>query len=158
MVNNNREKIQELIEKYKGLIEVCWEGNITQDQINKMGKSVSLANKETFQLIIPNDENTPEHGEFFINSIQGHYCYSTSDISVHTYHVLEGDGIFIIGGNEVPVKPGDTITITPKTEYTYMGRMLLVEEMEPNFIEKYEHEGRKVNYDATEEKQKGAAK
>ena len=158
MIKCDEKKCKELIAKYNDLIEECKKGNITQDKINEMGKNMFFADNETFQLMIPNVGNTPEHGEFFINSIKGHYCYSYSDTSTHTYHILEGNGIFIIDGKEMPVKPGDTITIEPPKEYTYIGRMILVEEMEPNFVAEYEHEVRKVDYDSMNIKAEGISK
>ena len=58
----------------------------------------------------------------------------------------------------MPVKPGVIITIEPPTEYTYIGRMFLVEEMEPNFVAEYEHEVRKVDYDSMNIKAEGISK
>ena len=157
-VKYNEEKRKELMVKYNDLVEECKNGRTTEDKIHEIDENMFFADNGTFQLMIPNEGNSPEHGEFFINAIKGHYCYSYSDTSIHTYHVLEGNGIFIINGEEIPVKPGATIEIKPPKEFTYIGRMLLVEEMEPNYVEEHEHEVRKVDYDSINKEAEGISK
>ena len=158
MIKYDEKKREELTTKYNDLIKECKKGRITKEKLVEMGKDMFFDDNGAFQLMIPNVGNTPERGEFFINAIKGHYCYSHSTASTHTYHVLEGTGVFIIDGEENPVKPGDTITIEPPKEFTYMGRMLLVEVMEPNFVQGNEIEGEKVDYDSIEEKAEGISK
>ena len=143
-------------EKYHNLIEMCKNGiALTQDNV---GDDMIFVDRGSFHLIIPKEGNTDEHGDFFINSIKGHYCYSYSDVSIHTYHILDGNGVFIIDDERKNVKKGDTIIIEPKTVYTYICNMLLIEEMEPNFKEEYEHEVGLVDYSKINEKIKGTSK
>ena len=140
------------------LMEICKKDNLLTK--NTAGDDMVFIDNGTFQLLIPKNGNTPEHGEFFINSLEGHYCFSYSDVSTHTYHVLDGDGTFIVGDEQIPVKSGATVTIKPNTVYTYMGKMLLIEEMEPNFIPECEHEIGMIDYSKEDEENhtKGSSK
>ncbi len=110
------------------------------EQLNQenVGEEMIFVDRGSCQLIIPKD-NTPEHGIFFINSIQGHDCYSYNSVSTHTYHVLEGTGRFVIDNNIVDVIEGDTVVIQPNSVFAYMGTMLLTLEMTPNFVEENDH-------------------
>lgn len=129
--------------KFGNLIEMCKNGiTLTNENV---GDGMFLVDRGTFQLIIPSD-NKDDHGYFFINSIKGHDSYSYNEGTL-IYHILDGDGKFIIEDNIVPVKRGDVITIEPNKVFTYMGRMLLILEMLPNFNEKTDHFVRYVDYD-----------
>lgn len=129
--------------KFSNIIKMCKNGiPLTNDNI---GNELFLVDRGTFQLIIPND-NTDNHGDFFVNSIKGHDCYSYNSESTHIYHIIEGNGKFIIDDKIVEVKEGDTITIEPNQVFTYIGNMLLSFEMIPNFKEENDHFVRKVNY------------
>ena len=130
-------------EKFSNLINMCRNRiPITNDNI---GDGMFLVDRGTFQLIIPSD-NTDDHGNFFVNSIKGHDCYSYNSESTHIYHVVDGNGKFIIDDKSIDVKEGDTITIEPNKVFTYMGNMLLTFEMIPNFKEENDHFVKKVNY------------
>ena len=130
-------------EKFRNLIEMCKNGvTLTNENV---GEGMFLVDRGTFQLIIPSD-NKDDHGYFFINSIKGHDSYSYNEGTL-IYHILDGDGKFIIEDNIVLVKKGDVITIEPNKVFTYMGKMLLILEMLPNFNEKTDHFVRYVDYD-----------
>lgn len=130
-------------EKFKNLIALC-ENKIPLSQDN-VGEGMFLVDRGSFQLVIPSD-NTEEHGDFFVYSIQGHDCYSKNIASRHTYHVIDGNGKFIINGEEKEVAPGDTVVIEPDTEFAYTGNMILTFEMEPNWEEKNEVIIRPIDY------------
>ena len=130
-------------EKFRNLIEMCKNGvTLTNENV---GEGMFLVDRGTFQLTIPSD-NKDDHGYFFINSIKGHDSYSYNEGTL-IYHILDGDGKFIIEDNIVLVKKGDVITIEPNKVFTYMGKMLLILEMLPNFNEKTDHFVRYVDYD-----------
>lgn len=131
-------------EKYHNLIEMCKNGVVlTQETV---GNDMIFVDRGAFQLIIPKEGNTDEHGDFFINSIKGHDCYSYDSVSTLVYHVLDGEGEFIINGKSTLVKPGDVIRVLPNTEFVYFGRMLLILEMTPNFKQENDHCVRMVDY------------
>ena len=139
-----------MTEKFKQLIATCKVGlPLTEENV---GEGMFLVDRGTFKLVIPSD-NTDERGEFFVQSIEGHDCYSYNSESTHVYHVVDGTGKFIIGDEEVIVQPGDSITIEPNKVFTYMGEMILTFEMTPNFKEENEHIVRQVTYE-----QKGSSK
>lgn len=130
--------------KYDRLFDMCKKSiPLTQENV---GNGMTIVDRGTFQLIIPSD-NTDEHGNFFINSIKGHDCYSYDSKSTHVYRVLDGEGEFIIENKSFFVKTGDVITIQPNTIFAYKGKMLLILEMTPNFKEENNHFVKKVNYD-----------
>ena len=130
--------------KYDKLIDMCKNGVLlTQENV---GDEMIFVDRKTFQLIIPKEGNTDEYGDFFINSIKGHDCYSYNEGTL-VYHILSGEGKFIIEDDVVMVKSGDVITIDPNKVFTYMGKMLLILEMTPNFNEKTDHFVRYVDYD-----------
>ena len=130
-------------DKFTNLINTCEIGIIlTQENV---GEGMVLVDRGSFLLVIPSD-NTDEHGYFFINLIQGHDCYSYDSKSTLIYHILSGDGEFIIDGKSNLVKSGDSITIEHNTEFVYFGKMLLILEMIPNFKEENVHCVKKVNY------------
>ena len=129
--------------KFGNLIAMCKVGlPITEENV---GEGMLLIDRGTFQLVIPSD-NTEEHGDFFVHSIEGHDCYSYNSESTHVYHVLDGTGKFIVDDQEVEVQPGDTITIEPNKVFTYMGEMILTFEMTPNFKDENDHFVKPVNY------------
>ena len=130
-------------DKFTKLIELC-KNNIPLTQEN-VGEGMFLVDRGSFQLVIPNN-NTDEHGDFFVYSIEGHDCYSKNIESKHTYHIIDGSGKFIVNGEEKAVNPGDTVVIEPDTEFTYQGNMILTFEMEPNFKEENEVKGETIDY------------
>ena len=130
-------------DKFTKLIELC-KNNIPLTQEN-VGEGMFLVYRGSFQLVIPNN-NTDEHGDFFVYSIEGHDCYSKNIESKHTYHIIDGSGKFIVNGEEKAVNPGDTVVIEPDTEFTYQGNMILTFEMEPNFKEENEVKGETIDY------------
>lgn len=132
-----------MYKKFEKLINMCKEGiELTNDNI---GDGMFLVDRETFQLIIPSN-NTEEHGYFLVNSIKGHDCYSYNSESNHIYHVIEGTGKFVIDDETIEVKPGDIITIEPKKIFAYMGKMILILEMLPNYKEENDFFVKKVIY------------
>lgn len=60
-----------------------------------VGEGMFVVDRGSFKLIIPSD-NTEEKGEFFVQSIQGHDNYTYNTESTHVYHVLDGNGKFIV--------------------------------------------------------------
>lgn len=137
-------------EKFEKLIAMCKvKMPITEENV---GEGMFLVDRGSFQLIIPSD-NTDEHGDFLVNSIQGHDNYSYNTESTHVYHVLDGTGKFIVDAEEVEVQPGDIVTIGPNKVFSYEGEMVMTLGMTPNFKEENEHIVREVTYDT-----KGTAK
>ena len=130
-------------EKFARLIEMC-KNKIPLTPEN-VGEGMFLADRGSFQLVIPSDNNDA-HGDFFVYSIDGHDCYSKNTVSRHTYHVIDGSGRFIINDEEQEVKPGDTIVVEPDTPFTYHGNMILTFEMEPNWKEENEVKIRDIDY------------
>ena len=131
-------------DKFTKLIDMCKNGvELTKDNV---GEGMFLVDRGTFQLVIPSD-NTDDHGDFFVYSTKGHDCYSYNSESTHIYHVVEGNGNFIIDDEVIEVKAGDTITIEPNKVFTYEGNMIITFEMIPNFKEENDHFVKKVDYD-----------
>ena len=132
------------MEKFERLIGMCKvKLPITAENV---GEGMFLVDRGTFQLIIPSD-NTDEHGDFLINSIQGHDNFSYNTESTHVYHVLDGNGKFIVDDEEIIVQQGDVITITPNKVFSYEGEMVMTLGMTPNFKEENEHIVRQVTYE-----------
>ena len=131
------------MEKFERLIGMCKvKLPITSENV---GEGMFLVDRGSFQLIIPSD-NTEEHGDFLINSIQGHDNFSYNTESTHVYHVLDGSGKFIIDDEEIVVQQGDVITITPNKVFCYEGEMVMTLGMTPNFKEENEHIVKQVTY------------
>ena len=131
------------MEKFNNLISMCKNGiDLTSENV---GKNMFLVDRETFKLVIPND-NTNEHGDFFVQSIKGHDCYSYNSESKHIYHIIDGEGVFIIDNEIIEVHSGDTVTIEPNKVFTYKGNMIITFEMTPNFKEENDHFVCKVDY------------
>ena len=130
-------------EKFKDLIEKCKNGEeLTNENV---GEGRILVDRGTFKLVIPTD-NPPELGDFFVYSIKGHDCYSYNSESTHFYHVIDGEGEFIISDKIIPIGPGDDIIIPPGVVFTYTGNMILTFQMKPNFKQENDHFVRKVDY------------
>ena len=135
------------MKKFDSLINLCKNGiPLTNENV---GDNMLLIDRDTFQLVIP-DSNTDEYGEYFVNSIKGHDCYSYNSESKHIYHIIDGEGKFVIDNKSVSVYPGDTITIETNEVFTYMGKMIMTFEMIPNFKEENNHFVSKVEYDEEE--------
>ena len=131
------------MDKFYELIEICKKNKDLKKE--DLEEGMILVDRGTFKLVIPSN-NTDKHGDFFVYSIKGHDCYSYNSKSTHVYHVIEGEGKFIIDGKEFFVKAGDTLTIEPNKVFTYIGNMILTFEMMPNFKEENDHFVEKVNY------------
>ena len=131
--------------KFDRLIEMC-ENGVALNEAN-VGDDMIFINRGSFQLIIPKEGNTDDHGDFFVYSINGHDCYSYNSESTHVYRIIDGNGIFIIDNETIDVKPGDVVTIEPNKVFTYMGNMILTFEMMPNFKDENDHFVEKVEYD-----------
>jgi quercetin dioxygenase-like cupin family protein len=58
-----------------------------------------------------------------VDVTRGHDHYFISKKIRHTYYVLEGEGFFEINGEKIRVKNGAMISIPPKMEYAYSGKM-----------------------------------
>ena len=122
---------------------MCKNGTaITKENV---GDGMFLVDRGTFQLVIPSD-NTDSHGNFFVYSIKGHDCYSYNSESTHIYHIIDGNGKFIIDEETIEVTSGDTIIIEPNKVFTYEGNMIITFEMTPNFKEENDHFVKTVNY------------
>lgn len=130
-------------EKFINLINMCKNGiAITKENV---GEGMFLVDRGTFQLVIPSD-NTDSHGNFFVYSVKGHDCYSYNSESTHIYHIIDGNGKFIIDEETIEVKSGDTIIIEPNKVFTYEGNMIITFEMTPNFKEENDHFVKTVDY------------
>ena len=121
---------------------------VTQDNV---GVNMILVNKNGFDLIIPTT-NKDDHGYFLVNSMHGHDCYSYNSESTHIYHVLDGEGEFVVDGETVSVNEGDVVTIDPNKVFYYKGKMIMMFEMIPNFKEENNHVVEEVSYDTKERK------
>lgn len=131
-------------EKFINLINMCKNGiTITNENV---GEGMFLVDRGTFQLVIPSD-NTDSYGNFFVYSAKGHDCYSYNSESTHIYHIIDGNGKFIIDEETIEVTSGDTIIIEPNKVFTYEGNMIIIFEMTPNFKEENDHFVKTVNYD-----------
>ena len=131
------------MERFNKLINLYHKGeSYTKDNI---GENMILINREGFDLIIPKD-NKEEHGYFLVDSIHGHDCYSYNSVSTHIYHILEGEGEFVINDETIPVKKGDIVKIEPNKVFYYRGKMLMIFEMLPNFKEENDHIVQTVSY------------
>ena len=139
------------MEKFKDLIELYYKGKkYTQDNVSD--KRI-LVHKEGCNLIIPKD-NKEEHGIYLEESINGHDCYSYNTISKHIYHVIEGEGEFVVDNKIIPVKKGRTIVIEPNQIFYYKGKMLLFLEMLPDFKEENNYIVEHVFYESCKRKGK----
>ena len=143
-----RERLKKMKEKFEELIKLCESGQaITKENV---GENI-LADKKGFQLIIPTD-NKKTHGYFLVVSEQGHDCYTHDDVSTHIYHILKGEGEFIVDGERFPVKEGETpVIIPPKKTFYYSGKMLMILEMLPNFEQENSHVDKFVEYEEENE-------
>lgn len=132
--------------KFNNIIELCRNGiTLTEENV---GSEMILVDRGSFQLVIPTN-NTDEHGYFFVNSILGHDCFSYNSVSTHIYHIVEGTGNFMIGEENIPVNPGDTIVIEPNKIFAYEGNMIMTFEMIPNFRAENDHFVQKIEYKKT---------
>lgn len=130
--------------KFERLIEMYNNGETFSNE--NVGENMILVNRDGFDLVIPKD-NKDDHGYFLVNSIQGHDCYSYNSESTHIYHILDGEGYFIIDDQRFKVKAGDSITIEPNQVFYYCGKMLMSFEMTPNFKDENDHIVKAVTYD-----------
>lgn len=130
--------------KFERLIELYNKGETFSNE--NIGENMILVNRDGFDLIIPKD-NKDEHGYFLVNSTQGHDCYSYNSESTHIYHILDGEGYFIINDQRFEVKAGDSIKIDPNQVFYYCGKMLMSFEMTPNFKDENDHIVKAVTYD-----------
>lgn len=71
----------------------------------------------------------------YIDVTQGHDNYEISNKCSHFYYVLEGEGIFEIGGEKYEAKPNMFIEIPPHVEFCYTGNMNLLLIMNPPWFE-----------------------
>ncbi len=131
-----------LEEKRAKIVDLYFGEGITP---SSLGDEMIYVQREGFNLIISKD-NTDEVGYFFVESINGHDSYSYNSESSHTYRVLDGEGVFDVGGELTSVRSGDFITIGPWVTFYYSGTMLLEFEMKPNFKEENDHVVRRVTY------------
>ncbi|MBQ2873379.1 MAG: histidine phosphatase family protein [Bacilli bacterium] len=140
-----------MLMKFYQLIEELKQEVKFQKFCNNMKIPLEMASifipKKGETLIIPpgNDE---KRGYFFIDCTEGQDAYTYDTGSTSTYYVLEGEGVFEIGGYPVekngeitivnskqqPVKKGDIIVVPKNTIFYYSGNMKLMEKMEPNFV------------------------
>ena len=132
------------MDTFKDLIDLYYkEEKYTKTNV---GKNRILVNRDGCNLIIPND-NKEEHGIYLIESIQGHDCYSYNNLSTHIYHIIEGEGEFIVEDKAFPVYKGNSIKINPNEIFYYSGKMLMILEMFPDFNEEHNFIVKKVIYE-----------
>lgn len=99
-------------------------------------------------LIIPNN-NEDSLGVFIVESSQGNNCYAHNIVSTQTYYVIDGSGTFIIDGKEIPASIGTIVKVAPNSISYYIGNMILVETLEPNFKEENFIIDKEVTYSKT---------
>ena len=140
--------------KFEKLTKLCELGAELNQEL--VGNDMIFIDRGTFQLIIPKEGNTPDHGDFFVRSKQGHDCWSKNTASTHVYHIISGKGKFLFSDtNEATeVKPGcEDVVIEPNREFTYVGDMVMSFTMEPNYDDKNNvpnKEGKPVPYEQQE--------
>ena len=130
--------------KFDKLIELCKQNIPLSQEI--VGDDMIFIDRGSFQLIIPKDGNTDEHGDFFVCSKEGHDCLSKNIESTHVYNVIDGEGTFIVDGKDINVNQGSSIVIPPNTPFTYKGKMIMTFTMEPNFKEENDVFIEKITY------------
>ena len=57
--------------------------------------------------------------------VHGWRGLTKSTLSSRCFHVLEGEGTFIVAGKEYPVEPGNVVMVPKLTPYDYNGEMTL---------------------------------
>ncbi|MBI1367531.1 MAG: cupin domain-containing protein [Planctomycetes bacterium] len=62
---------------------------------------------------------------------QTHYHKKMTEI----YHVLEGDGVMELDGQQVPIRPGSTIQIRPGCRHRAIGKLKIINVAIPAFDE-----------------------
>ncbi len=130
--------------KFDKLIELCKQNIPLSQEI--VGDDMIFIDRGSFQLIIPKDGNTDDHGDFFVYSKEGHDCLSKNIESTHVYNIIYGDGTFIVDGKDINVSQDSSITIPPNTPFTYKGNMIMTFTMEPNFKEENDVFIEKITY------------
>lgn len=67
-------------------------------------------------------------GYVILETEEGHNQEFYDTVSTFTYFVLDGSGSFLVEDENIPVKPGDCISIEPHSRFYYKGtfKMLLV--------------------------------
>lgn len=66
---------------------------------------------------------------------EGHFQEFYDKESTFMYYICEGEGVFVLNDERVPVKPADLVVIPPKTRIYYFGTMKMVLTVTPAFKE-----------------------
>ncbi len=61
------------------------------------------------------------------------------------YYVIEGEGVFVINDEQVPIKAGDLVVVPPNTRFYYFGKLELLLTVTPRWHEESETHIRAVN-------------
>lgn len=86
----------------------------------------SIAEKEKFGIDISIYPDIGNCGFVLVYTEEGHNQEFYDKESTFNYIVLEGEGSFFLDDEEVLVKSGDYISISPNTRIYYKGKMKLV--------------------------------
>ena len=131
------------MDKFKDLIDLYYKKEDYTE--TNVGKNRILVKRDGCNLIIPND-NKEEHGFYLVESVQGHDCYSYNSISTHIYHIIEGEGDFVIEGHTLHIYKGESIQINPNEVFYYSGAMLMILEMLPDFKDENNFIVKRITY------------
>lgn len=75
----------------------------------------------------------PDVGIDYIEMETGHQFVQKELKSTHIYYIIEGRGIATIDNNKYEIEQGDTVEIPAGTEFAFMGKMKMIEVMNPSF-------------------------
>lgn len=83
---------------------------------------------------------------FVIENVkEGHFEEFVHDKCTFTYIFLEGSGVFYLDDEEVAVKKGDVLSISPGTRIYYKGNLKQILITTPAFDPKYERHIRNID-------------
>lgn len=90
-------------------------------------------------------EPISENMSFVIETVEkGHFEEFVHDVSTFTYIFLEGSGTFYLDDEEVNVKAGDVLSISPGTRIYYKGNLKQVLITTPAYDKKFERHIRNI--------------
>lgn len=86
-----------------------------------------------------------ENMSFVMETVEkGHFEEFVHDKCTFTYIFLEGEGKFYLDDEEVDVKKGDVLSISPGTRIYYIGHLKQILITTPAYDEKYERHIKKI--------------
>lgn len=91
----------------------------------KLTKHEDIPQKEKFEIRLDVYPNIGNCGFVVVETETGHNQEFYDIKSAYNYIILEGEGSFLLDDEEVSVKKGDFISISPNTRIYYKGKMRL---------------------------------